>query len=62
MPAITRIDHQEKVNQLVARFSTNHGDFEIELYHQECPKTVWNFVNLAEGKQPTESRQGPFYD
>ena len=37
------------------------GNFEIELFAKECPETVWNFVNLAEGRQET-TRQGPFYN
>jgi peptidyl-prolyl cis-trans isomerase B (cyclophilin B) len=31
----------------VARFSTSRGDFEIELFTSEAPKTVNNFVFLA---------------
>ncbi len=53
--------HKEDVNGLSAVFKTTMGDFEIELFHKECPETVWNFVNLAEGKQKT-SKEGPFYD
>jgi cyclophilin family peptidyl-prolyl cis-trans isomerase len=37
------------------------GDFEVELYAKECPETVWNFINLAEGRQETD-REGNFYD
>ncbi len=53
--------HKEEVNGLTAVFKTTMGDFEIELYPKECPETVWNFVNLAEGKQKT-SKEGPFYN
>ncbi len=53
--------HKEEVNGLSAVFKTTMGDFEIELYHKEAPETVWNFVNLAEGRQKT-SKEGPFYD
>ena len=42
-------------------FETNLGVFEGELYAKECPETVWNFINLAEGRQQTE-RGGNFYD
>lgn len=45
----------------VAVFKTSMGDFEAELYAKECPETVWNFINLAEGRQET-SREGNFYD
>lgn len=53
--------HKENVNGLSAVFQTTMGDFEIELYHKEAPETVWNFVNLAEGRQKT-SKEGNFYD
>lgn len=53
--------HKENVNGLSAVFKTTMGDFEIELYHKEAPETVWNFVNLAEGRQKT-SKEGNFYD
>lgn len=53
--------HKENVNGLSAVFKTSMGEFEIELFHKECPETVWNFVNLAEGKQKT-SKEGPFYN
>ena len=42
-------------------FETSEGNFEIELFGSECPETVWNFINLAEGRQET-SRKGNFYD
>lgn len=53
--------YKEEVNGLSAVFHTTMGDFEIELYPKECPETVWNFVNLAEGRQETE-KAGPFYN
>lgn len=33
--------------KLIAKFSTNMGDFEIELFPFEAPKTVKNFASLA---------------
>lgn len=54
-------DYKEEVNGLTAVFKTTMGDFEIELYPKECPETVWNFVNLAEGRQKT-AKEGPFYN
>lgn len=45
----------------VAVFETSLGTFEAELYASECPETVWNFINLAEGRQETE-KSGPFFD
>ena len=53
--------HKEEVNGLSAVFKTSMGDFEIELFNKEAPETVWNFVNLAEGRQKT-SKEGNFYD
>lgn len=53
--------HKENVNGLSAIFKTTLGEFEIELFHKEAPETVWNFVNLAEGRQQT-SKEGPFYN
>ncbi len=57
----TKIDYQEDIDRPVALFETSLGDFEAELYAKECPQTVWNFINLAEGRQET-SRGGNFYD
>jgi len=56
-----KIDHKEDIERPVAVFETSLGNFEVELYARECPETVWNFINLAEGRQQTE-RQGNFYD
>jgi len=54
-------DYKEDVDRLTAVFDTSLGTFEAELYARECPETVWNFVNLAEGRQETE-RGGNFFD
>ena len=54
-------DYKEDVERVTAVFETSLGTFEAELYAKECPETVWNFVNLAEGRQETE-RRGRFYD
>lgn len=51
-----------------AKFVTTEGTFTIRLYDQEAPKTVANFVGLAEGsKEWTDPRSGekvtkPYYD
>ncbi len=58
---VKKIDYKEEVAALSAVFETNHGNFEIELFHKDCPNTVWNFVNLAEGRQETK-RSGPYFD
>ncbi|MBC98867.1 MAG: peptidyl-prolyl cis-trans isomerase [Halobacteriovoraceae bacterium] len=54
-------DHKEDIDRAVAVFQTNLGTFKAELYAKECPETVWNFINLAEGRQET-SKEGAFYD
>ncbi len=54
-------DYKEDVDRLTAVFDTSMGTFEAELYARECPETVWNFVNLAEGRQETD-RGGRFFD
>ena len=61
MGGFKKSDYSEEVENLKAVFSTTAGDFEVELYPKDCPETVWNFINLAEGRQETE-KKGPFYD
>jgi peptidyl-prolyl cis-trans isomerase A (cyclophilin A) len=56
-----KIDYKEDIERAVATFDTSMGIFEVELYAKECPETVWNFINLAEGRQDT-SKEGNFYD
>ena len=53
--------HKEDIDRATALFKTNHGEFKVELFAKECPETVWNFINLAEGRQETK-KEGPFYD
>jgi cyclophilin family peptidyl-prolyl cis-trans isomerase len=57
----TKSDYKEDIERATAVFETNLGTFEAELYAKECPETVWNFINLAEGRQETD-RDGNFYD
>lgn len=59
--SVKKSEHKEPLDRLTAVFKTSEGEFEVELFAKECPETVWNFVNLAEGRQETE-RKGPFYD
>jgi cyclophilin family peptidyl-prolyl cis-trans isomerase len=56
-----KIDYQEDIDRPIAIFKTSLGHLEAELYATECPQTVWNFINLAEGRQQTD-RGGNFYD
>jgi peptidyl-prolyl cis-trans isomerase A (cyclophilin A) len=59
--AITKNMHKEDISRPIAVFETTLGNFEAELYASECPETVWNFINLTEGRQETD-RKGNFYD
>ena len=51
-----------------AQFDTSEGPFTIRLFEQEAPKTVANFVGLAEGTkewkdpQTGEKKTAPFYN
>lgn len=51
-----------------ATLKTNHGDIIVELFENHAPKTVANFVGLAEGSkewvdpQSGETVTRPFYD
>ena len=53
---------------LLAHFTTSEGKFTIQLFDQEAPKTVENFVGLAEGtREWTDPRTGqkgtgPYYN
>ena len=54
-------DYKEEIDRATVVFETSMGTFEAEFYAKECPETVWNFINLAEGRQETE-RGGNYYD
>ncbi|MCP4912241.1 MAG: peptidylprolyl isomerase [Oligoflexia bacterium] len=58
---VKKSDYKEDLERLKVKFETTEGDFVAELYAKECPETVWNFVNLAEGRQETK-REGNYYD
>lgn len=60
-PSFEKNNHKEDLDRIYASFHTNHGSFQVELFAKECPETVWNFVNLAEGRQETV-KEGPFYN
>ena len=57
----TKSDYREDIARVTAVFETTMGTFEAELYAEECPETVWNFINLAEGRQETEL-SGNYFD
>ena len=43
------IDARETADTIHALFNTNQGVFKVLLYHKGAPKTVQNFIDLAEG-------------
>jgi peptidyl-prolyl cis-trans isomerase A (cyclophilin A) len=45
-------------NETFAVFDTTEGSFKVKLFPEEAPKTVENFVGLAEGTKTGK----PFYD
>ena len=53
---------------MIAQFETNKGTFKVKLFNDKAPKTVENFVSLAEGtKEFTDPKTNkpakkPFYD
>jgi peptidyl-prolyl cis-trans isomerase A (cyclophilin A) len=53
---------------IYAHFDTTEGTFTIRLFDKEAPKTVDNFVGLAEGTrewtdpQTREKKKAPYYD
>ena len=54
---------QELGNGLYANMETSKGEVVLKLYYKRAPKTVSNFVGLAEGKKKSNKRDGvPFYD
>ncbi len=59
---VKKSTHKEDLERVTAVFETSLGNFEAELYAKECPETVWNFVNLVEGRQETPVKEGPYYD
>lgn len=58
----------KKGKDMFAEFETTKGNFKIKLFADKAPKTVENFVGLAEGtKEWTDPKTGqkvkrPFYD
>lgn len=62
MGSVKKSEHKENLERVNAVFNTTMGEFEVELFAKECPETVWNFINLAEGRQETSAKSGPYYD
>ena len=58
----------KSATRVYAHFTTTEGNFTVRLFEAEAPKTVANFIGLAEGtKEFTDPKTGqkakrPFYD
>lgn len=67
MLALRRIEPIRGFREVKAVIETSHGTIFVDLFHREAPRTVANFVGLAEGSTEWtdgdgDSRYGPFYD
>ena len=57
-----------RTSGVYAHFETNYGAFVVRFYDKEAPKTVDNFVSLAEGTREwtdattRQKEKKPFYD
>ena len=52
-------DKPKKDTQMIAVFETSQGTFKVKLFADKAPKTVENFVSLAEGtKEWTDTKTG----
>lgn len=64
----TKTKAKKKDKKMIATFETSLGTFKIQLFDKMAPKTVANFVGLAEGtKEWTDPKTGskvkkPFYN
>lgn len=63
-----KTEKKKEAKEMIAVFETNKGTFKAKLFAEQTPKTVDNFVGLAEGtKEWTDPKTGkkvkrPFYD
>ena len=68
LPVLAQDIKKEYPSDPVAVIKTSMGDIYVELFAKEAPKTVKNFIDLAEGKKTwTDPKTGkkvktPFYD
>lgn len=64
----TKSKEDKKGKDMIAVFETNKGTFKVKLFADKAPKTIENFVGLADGtKEWTDPKTGnkvkkPFYD
>jgi peptidyl-prolyl cis-trans isomerase A (cyclophilin A) len=56
--AVQLLQSQVMANDIYAAFDTTEGAFKVKLYADKAPKTVDNFVSLADGTKTGK----PFYD
>lgn len=54
----TEISLPEKAT-IYAVIETNLGNLIIELFHESAPKTVQNFIDLAQGEKEVQTPEGP---
>ena len=49
---------------IYAHFTTNRGNFVVELFYEEAPLTASNFIALAEGDMPNTAKEKgvPYFD
>lgn len=67
--SLKEITARETADSIHAAVTTNNGNFRIQLFHKRAPKTVQNFIDLAEGtaewKHPrtgATKKDTPYYD
>lgn len=66
--ALIKIREIKKLKRVYAILETNLGTIKIRLFNQWTPRTVYNFVGLAEGTRPFREssshkmKSAPFYD
>lgn len=56
--------NSKKVSKMYAEITTNRGTIKLELFYEQTPMTVANFVGLAEGTIENEAKPlgEPYYD
>lgn len=62
--SMSKEEYKNLKDGLYAQMETSKGNMTIELYEQDAPLTVANFVGLAEGTKKNEAKPlgTPFYD
>src|SRR5690606_6569626 len=62
--SMSKEEYENLKDGLYAQMETSMGDMTIELFEEEAPLTVANFVGLAEGTKANEAKPlgTPYYD